>query len=78
MVSDLKSDLCSYDDAPATSQCVTDGQFSCKYIHIPTVVFLNYDVGTSQAIKLTLPIIFLLLGDIVDCIQANKIYRVLN
>ena len=28
MVSDLKSDLLSYDDIPTTSQCLTDGRFS--------------------------------------------------
>ena len=30
LVSDLKSDLHSYDDVPATSQFLTDGQSSCK------------------------------------------------
>ena len=30
MASDLKSDLCSYDGVPTTSQCLTDGQSSCR------------------------------------------------
>ena len=36
---------------------------------------LHCDAGTYETIKLTLPIIFILLGSIVDYMQANEMHR---